>query len=241
MRGLYDLVEVREESRSFLEDKFFKAVDNVAAAAVHYMLEKRTTHLPEDLRAGFARLLTGFFHRTPDRVAEIKALLLQDLEASIAEARIDPTTMWKPEALEHYSLEELERQIRLDIEGRGWGVSLLNVTDSEEVNTVIMRMAWTIFELDNTRHTLLTSDKPLVSTNGFTHYSGHLSVSLGPTRLFIATHNKETLDNITSVGPDKLVERFNLEVVKRAQKFVYGLDDKQLSFVEKWLTKTSGY
>jgi len=65
--------------------------------------------------------------------------------------------------------------------------------------------------------------------------NGHLCVALGPKRLFIATNNFETYQEIVSVGSDKLAKTFNDRVVRQAVQNVYGSNDAQLRFVENRL------
>lgn len=83
VRGLYDLSGIVAGSRSYLEDEFFKPVDCVAAEATAYMINNRTTVLPNRLRSGFARLLTSFYHRTPDRIREMKIAAQEVMEGII--------------------------------------------------------------------------------------------------------------------------------------------------------------
>ena len=92
------------------------------------MIEDKDIQLSEELRTGFARLLTGFFHRTPDRIAEIKKSFLDRYEKLIVEARDDPTKLYKPEALEIFTLNELEERVRGYAEEVAWGVSLMDIT-----------------------------------------------------------------------------------------------------------------
>ncbi len=235
--GLYDLMGVGLEQRSYLEDNFFNAVDYSAAEAMRFMLENRTADPPENLRCSFAKLLTSFHHRTPEGVERIKAGAARLAEEIIGEYRLNPGGFYRPDAIRRLPALEVEDAIRQYIMGVAWGITLQNVTNSTMVNSAIIRMGWTICELDHTRHTLLTSDIPLVKSNGLAQSYGHLSVAFGPKRLFIATNNRETLDNIMSVGPQGVAERFNHEVVKQARSYVFGFDDRQIRFVENRLRR----
>ena len=225
VRGLYDLPGIVAGSRSYLEDEFFKPVDCVAAEATAYMINNKTTVLSDRFRSGFARLLTSFYHRTPDRVQEMKIAAQEVMEGIIQKSRTDPKGLYKPEAIGTFSVPEVEDLLRKDVAERAWGVGLRNVTDSANSNGAIVNMEWMICELDDKSHPLLTSDKPLVMTNGFAQEDGHLSVALGPKRLFIATNNLKTYQEIISVGSKKLAKTFNDRVVSQAIKSVYGSDD----------------
>ncbi len=237
VRGLYDLPGIVHGSRSYLEDEFFKPVDSVAAEATAYMINNKTTVLSNRLRSGFARLLTSFYHRTPDRIQEFKIAAQEVMESIIEKSRTDPSGLYKPEALGTFSVPEVEDLLRKDVAERAWGVGLRDVTDSVTTNGAIVNMGWMICELDDRSYPLLTSDKPLVMTNGFAQEDGHLSVALGPKRLFIATNNLKTYQNIISVGSKRLSKTFNDRVVSQAIKNVYGSDDTQVRFVENRLRR----
>ena len=237
VRGLYDLPGIVQGSRSYLEDEFFKPVDCVAAEATSFMINHKTTVLSDRLRSGFARLLTSFYHRTPDRIKEMKIAAQEVMEDIIQRSRKNPADLYKLEAIGTFSVSEIEDILRKDVAERAWGVGLRDVTDSVTTNGAIVNMRWMICELDGKSHPLLTSDKPLVMTNGFAHENGHLSVALGPKRLFIATNNLKTYQNIISVGSKRLAETFNNAVVSQAIKSVYGSDDSQVRFVENRLRR----
>ena len=237
VRGLYDLPGIVQGSRSYLEDEFFKPVDCLAAEAIRYMINNRTTILSDRLRSGFARLLTSFYHRTPDRVQEMKIAAQETMEEIIQKARQDPSTLYKAEAIGNFSVPEIEEILRKDVAERAWGVGLRDITDSVTTNGAIVNMKWMICELDKCSYPLLTSDKPLVMTNGFAQENGHLCIALGPKKLFIATNNIKTYQQIVSVGSKILAKTFNDRVVNQAISKVYGSDDTQIKFIENRLKK----
>lgn len=237
VRGLYDLPGVVQGSRSYLEDEFFKPVDCLAAEAMGYMIKNRTTILSDRLSSGFARLLTSFHYRTPDGVQKMKIDAQETMEDIIQRSRKDPSIIYKPEAIGNFSVPEVEEILRRDVAERAWGVGLRDITDSVTTNGAIVNMKWMICELNEDSYPLLTSDKPLVMTNGFAQENGYLSVALGPKRLFIATNNLKTYQEIVSVGSRKLASTFNDVVVKQAIGSVYGSDDSQVRFVKNRLQK----
>lgn len=235
--GLYDLTGLPEDRRSIIEDKFFAPADHIASVAVQKILEKRTTSLPPKLRNGFARLLTSFFHRTPDRIEQNKERFRIEMRKIIEEIKREPKKFLTDEVIQKYSMDDIASQLMADVDERAWGISLMNTTDSKLINTAIINMKWLICDLSGSRYSLLTSDKPLVHNNGFGKSYGHLCLALGPKKLFIATHNRETFNSITSVGEERISKRFNHEVTSQAQKYVYGVDDSQLRFVENRLVR----
>ncbi len=144
VRGLYDLPGIVQGSRSYLEDEFFKPVDCLAAEATAYMIKNRTIVLSDRLRSGFARLLTSFYHRTPDRIREMKVAAQEVMEEIIQKSRKDPLTLYKPEAIGKFSVGKIEEILRKDVAERAWGLGLRNVTDSKDSNEAIVNMKWMI-------------------------------------------------------------------------------------------------
>jgi hypothetical protein len=53
--------------------------------------------------------------------------------------------------------------------------------------------------------------------------------------LFVATNNEETENNIRRADPTMRIAQVNGRVASQARKYVYGIDDRQLRFVEKRL------
>jgi hypothetical protein len=82
---------------------------------------------------------------------------------------------------------------------------------------------------------LLTSDRPIIMTNGLFMGDAHIVLPISPTHLFIAVRRAETLEKFSS--PDELIRIANTKVAEQAIKFVYGIDDSRLYFVAGHLGK----
>ena len=92
-------------------------------------------------------------------------------------------------------------------------------------------MRWTTAKVGKTRHSMLTSDRPVIMTNGLIQSDAHIAIPLSPKLLFLATKSDDTHRNITSLSEDQIVEAVNHKVSEQAIKYVYGIDDRQLRFV----------
>jgi hypothetical protein len=79
---------------------------------------------------------------------------------------------------------------------------------------------------------LLTSDRPIMMTNGLQDPDAHLTLPIGPRKLFIASNRQNIVDEVANRKPDDLAAFVNDRVAKQARRFVIGLDDRQLRFVE---------
>jgi hypothetical protein len=62
-----------------------------------------------------------------------------------------------------------------------------------------------IITFKNERFPLLTSDRPIIMTNGLVGRHNHLSIPIGPRMLFVATNNKETENMIRGLDPGALM------------------------------------
>jgi Protein of unknown function (DUF4238) len=112
---------------------------------------------------------------------------------------------------------------------------LPDVINSERVITEIVSMRFSTANFENTRHSLLTSDRPVIMTWGLVEPDAHIAIPISPKKLFLATKSDETYTAIASMASDDLVEAVNYKVSEQAIKYVYGIDDRQLRFVSKRL------
>jgi hypothetical protein len=113
-------------------------------------------------------------------------------------------------------------------------VSLQTIMDSKLVGEHLNGMAWEIVCLQSS-HSLLTSDRPLVMTNGISGPGKHLGVPIGPRLLFIAADDPAEVQRLARQDHDALAMVTNDRVVRQARKFVWGIDDSHLRFVERRL------
>jgi hypothetical protein len=94
------------------------------------------------------------------------------------------------------------------------------------------KMRWSVVSFAKERHTLLTSDRPIIMTNGIVAAEDHLALPIGPRMLFIATNNVETENKIRTIDAGIMMRQINDRVASQARRYVYGNDNKQLRFVE---------
>lgn len=106
------------------------------------------------------------------------------------------------------------------------------VIDSRLVGNHLNRMIWTIVSPPSF-YPFLTSDRPIITTNGMSKPESHLAFPIGPRTLFIASNQQAIVDEIAGERPDDLVAVVNDRVVKQARRFVIGTDERQLRFVSK--------
>lgn len=218
-----------------LEDKFFKKVDQLSSDAIDQMIAHPGVALPSRLRSAFSTFLMSMMNRTPDRIADLKVRLETEVDKLIVDmqARYDGGERF--ELPKGHTFEETLLEIRKRAIREEWGKLLRRTVTSQSVGTLLNNMEWFTRTLDPASITFLTSDKPVVHSNGLETKQGNLAVPLGPRLLFVATINQAVAKNILDVPDSFLVRRVNHELVCQAREYVYGFDDTQLHFVERRL------
>ena len=82
------------------------------------------------------------------------------------------------------------------------------VIDSQLVGNHVNRMIWTILQPPSS-YPFLTSDRPVIMTNGLSEPGSHLALPIGPKRLFIASNRQAIVDDVSARRPDDLVAFVN--------------------------------
>ena len=85
-----------------------------------------------------------------------------------------------PEAYEDYPLKTAEEYVV-----QATVLTLQTMMDSKQLGEQLNRMAWVVAPLRSS-YSLLTSDRPLVMTNGIKGPGKHFGMPIGPRLLFIA-------------------------------------------------------
>ena len=109
-----------------------------------------------------------------------------------------------------------------------------SVMDSEHVGEVLNRMVWGAITIEYQQFPMLTSDRPLIMTNGLADPRSHILLPISPNCVFVAASTQETMDQIVQRANDRtrFVRTINDLTARQARKYVYGPDDCQLRFVE---------
>jgi hypothetical protein len=69
-------------------------------------------------------------------------------------------------------------------------------------------------------------------TNGLARPDAHIAIPISPRVLFLAAKTNAVADNILTQSSDQIVRTVNDRIAKQAVRYVYGVDDTQLRFVE---------
>jgi hypothetical protein len=104
--------------------------------------------------------------------------------------------------------------------------------DSKFVGEHLNHMTWHVLTFGNAPRTLLTSDRPIMMTNGLTGPDAHLALPISPNHIFLAVNDNRVLRAIQAMNPREVLYNSNDRIASQAKKYVYGTDDTHLEFVE---------
>jgi hypothetical protein len=234
---LYSVHGFPTESQTALEDRFLKQVDQIASNALGIMLDgsASATALSPRLRDGWSRFLMSLHYRSPTRLTALKERCRQHFSANLGQ--YEKLFHEKREPGDTRSFDDFCDSINRSADQRLWAEVFWRIVDSKGVGDFLNRMIWRVVSIKGSDRSFLTSDNPLIRTDGLDQPNGHILLPLGPSELFVATNTEEMLAWFRALPPRDLQARVNDVVARQASRFVYGENDKQLRFIEKRLVK----
>lgn len=237
-RHLYTVPGLPKERQSVLEDEFFRDTDTIASEALCFMIKTGGHDMSDRLRNGWSRFLNSLGQRHPEKVAQLKQMSVEHLEVLLERIRVGAGSGEIPPLPEGVTFEQFAVHMRQDVRDKRWADLLQSVIDSSIVGLFISNMRWSLVTLKIPGRELLTSDRPIIMTNGIDHLEGHIVLPISPTQLFVAVNTIKMEDQLRTRDPRELMSRINDRVTSQAQKFVYSTDERQLRFVENRLGRS---
>jgi hypothetical protein len=234
VKRLYETVTPGSNSQQ-IEDLFFKPVDTMASEALEKIYDKKTK-LEMNLRERIAwsRFILSLLLRSPEDLDDYKKHYAENWlktnprgeeRYKQTKADSDPETLSEfliktdPAYVHDSSLEVLKTLI--------------------ENKTLINRMCdfnWHTVTLNNPRHYLMTSDRPVIMTNGLARKDSYIVMPIGPRQIFLTAPYENAVLEFKKMTEEQLVTNINYTIVGQAQKYVFGKDDVQLRFVQKYMS-----
>jgi Protein of unknown function (DUF4238) len=225
VEGLYTVSGLPLERTQFVEKQFMQMVDGGAAEALTAMLkrtEPASDEEPDWIRTiHWARFVYALSQRTPERIV----VLQQSIDKG--DWAVGPSTQKASETESKMHVQKLVAPAPFLLP------SLIN--SEPAIRAITDEMTWFTYHTGDAKHSLLTSDRPVIMTKTLEERNAHLAIPISPTAIFFAVRSKDTMKRIGAMGAHKLVERVNDGVTLQAIKYVYGVDDSQLRFVAKRL------
>lgn len=236
-RHLYTVQGLPKEQQSVLEDEFFRDTDTVASEALRFMSETGGHDMSNLLRNGWSRFLNSLGQRHPEKVAYLKQMSAEHLEVLLERVRVSAGRGEIPPLPDGVTFEQFAAHMRQDVRDKRWADVLQSVIDSSIVGLFISNMRWSLVTVTSPDRELLTSDRPIIMTNGIDHPEGHIVFPISPTQLFVAVNTIEMENSLRARKSKELIGQVNHRIVNQAKRFVYSTDERQLCFVEKRLVK----
>lgn len=228
-KNLYASPETDTNRRQWLEQQFFRALDNLAAKVLFKLNGCVQLDLTAEERSVWALFIHSLLLRTPENLAAYKeggkrALdeVLKDLGSVYAERRgpHDPRTY------EEYIASRKNEDDERSVLG-----SLPQIIMNENIGNVLFSRTWRLIEVPPSERELLISDNPVTRTNGLLVQNGHIAMPLSPRRLLLIAGDDGVLDTVARMKSCEIVRNMNASTVGCARRFVGATDRHQERFI----------
>ena len=224
-RGLYAIPGMSAEETNLVEEKFLKPADNLASMTLDDLIAGSAFRKPAEMRRDWSRFVFSLMLRFPEAQQAMRLDLAENVRQQTMAAE-------NPEA----EFKAISEGNDLD---RATAMVFLDLLKSSKVTITLLNMTWEVITLKHPKNTFLTSDRPVIKTGRlFGLTDAHLAIPISPLHLFVASNSERVFSTLKARVHNELVVQCNNEVVKSANRYVWGFDNSQLRFVENRLTKT---
>ncbi|MBN9546952.1 MAG: DUF4238 domain-containing protein [Alphaproteobacteria bacterium] len=224
---LYAIPGAPQSVSSHLEAHFFRVTDQEGSDALNMLLSGRLNDMTSEQKSGWARFIMSTLHRNPQKIrwygkvwAGMHAEAAENARREIEENNGDLGQLGD---FEHTFAVSFVRVLQ-------------TIMDSTLIGQHLINMRWMVIELHEYKR-LLTSDRPLLRTNGIGNPDAQIGFPLSPSHLFVAANNDRALQQVASINAKDLSRQVNHHIVIQAERYVYAADDAQQSFVTNRLGK----
>jgi len=214
-----------------MEKDFMAMLDDEAADALS-LLE---SGLPDKewtvrSRSGWSRFIIAQMLRNPEDISQLKSSVMQVWKKSsrdLEETYVIQRTESDPHTLDEY----LERQNPGQADEFVFRIAQ-NLMDHSGIGQIINNMHWLVLDVPKEGYPLLTSDRPIRMSATLAEDDTFIMMPIGPRKLFTAVIDPTTQQRIKAHLKGGLVKGINKLVVQYSVKYVYGLTDDMLPFVQ---------
>lgn len=230
---LYTVPHVAADQAQVVEDVFFKRLDQQASDALDLMLAGRITALTPSMRIAWCLFINSLVNRHPQKIAWLKQTWMAGIRQEIEAFRPSWDRLWLPgypltydDFITRFDTRWIEQQAARGIE---------QVVDSKIVCEAIDGFLWATYTMPPGSIEFLTSDRPVIMSDGLTHEKSHIAMPISPTMLFVGAKSADSLKLLRGMKSRALVAVVNDRVARQAHDYVYGRDETQLRFIENRL------
>ncbi|WP_176538886.1 DUF4238 domain-containing protein [Rhizobium sp. J15] len=227
---LYTLPGATEETKQNVEKAFMALLDNEAVKARDMMLSGQIPADPKT-RESWTRFVLSMVFRNPEEMAKFKESFCNELRKPDARIQAEYESLkapGDPETFEEWLMTN--RPARVE---RSAILVMTNLVQRNNVNYLLRTMHWRVIDISVVSRRLMTSDRPIMMSNGMVQYAGHFALPISPTKLFLACTTVQFADQFCAMPTGKMVREVNKLVVGQGRKFIYAQDAAQLSDVRQ--------
>lgn len=230
VHGLNTIPGLPPHEANYLETYFMQLTDDYASRALRIILAKTPWIFTDKERSGWSRFIVSLIARNPESIERLKAAGEALFHDALPAIETDYAIRRRPTDPPTYA--DFTKQHSPNPAGRAGARLIQRVIDDPQLGNWINQMRWMVLRAERPKNILLTSDRPLVMTNGLAHENAQIILPISPHHVFVATNNAKTENYIRDVMYRKqMVEQINDRVAKQSYRYVYGFSDAQLTFV----------
>jgi hypothetical protein len=219
-----------------VEDIFMQQVDNRAATIMAKIIDfSSVDRLNVREKSIIARLILSFTLRNPQSVRKLTERINNDWHNILPDQEMRyKQEIWRPGFPDY--LADYEIEVFPNAPGQASLRILRNLIENRKVRKLISEMFWKVIDVGLAKRPLVTSDRPVVMTDGFGGINGHLILPISPRSALAAATFPAALNQIAKLSPDKLVRELNRKVIGQAVREVYSVDNNQAERVKKHMS-----
>lgn len=232
--NLYTLPGATEETKQNVEKAFMALLDNEAVKARDMMLNDQIPADPKT-RESWTRFVLSMVFRNPEEMEKFKVSFRNELRKPDTKVQEEYDRLKDPE--DPTTFEEWLMQNRPERVERSAILTMTNLVQRNNVNYLLRTMHWRVIDVGEVSRRLMTSDRPIVMSNGMVQYGGHFALPISPTKLFLACATVQFANEFCAMATSKMVREVNKLVVGQGRKFVYAEDATQLTGVRQHMGK----
>ncbi len=229
--GLYYVPMGPEDKRNFMEDVFWKDIDQWGADGLALLRDKRPEAADKVNRGRLAIFINSFAFRNPVAIHRLNQdAKRQVLSGCLSEDYAAHRRAHEPDCLEAFKAQ-LDQPFLCEM-----GAELLRkMVCHDGIIEQLLSMNWQVVSITNSQP-LLTSDNPLICYGGMKDDDGAWILPLSRDECFVA-FNKSNV-NMTRLIRDNIasgnfVRGVNKSVVANKIDAVYGAEPSQMDFVAR--------
>jgi hypothetical protein len=231
---LYTLPGATEETKQNVEKAFMAFLDNEAVKARDMMLAGQIPVYPKT-REAWTRFLLSMVFRNPEEMEKFKLRFHDELMKPDPQIQAEYDKQKEPgdpETFEQWLMTERPQRVE-----RYAILLMTKLVQRENVNYLLRTMHWRVIDTGAVVRRFMTSDRPIMMSNGMVHYAGHFALPISPTKLFLACTAEAFADKFCALPASKIVREINSRVIGQGRRFIYGQDVSNLRDVRQKMGK----